>query len=71
MRHPVEEIHFENPILALCDEVAKLGKASTDAYNPGGWLILKDRLKNWVAEGVASVVNDFTIECLTCQENGH
>ena len=37
----------------------KLGKASRDAYNlnRGGWLILQDLLKNWVAEGVASEVN--------------
>jgi hypothetical protein len=34
------KIHFESPILALCDELAKLGKASQDAYNPGLWLIL-------------------------------
>jgi hypothetical protein len=25
----------------------------------GGWLILKDRLKNWVVECVASEVNEF------------
>ena len=24
----------------IFDELAKLGKASQDAYNPGGWLIL-------------------------------
>ena len=29
--------NFESPIFTLCDEVAKLGKAS---YNPGLWLIL-------------------------------
>ena len=34
------EIHFESPIFALWAELAKLGKASQDAYNPGGWLIL-------------------------------
>ena len=39
---------------------AKLGKASWDAYNPKGWLISLDLLKNWVAEGVPSKVNDFT-----------
>jgi hypothetical protein len=36
----IEKIHFEIPIFALCAELAKLGKASKDAYNPGGWLIL-------------------------------
>ena len=36
----IKKIHFESPILALCDELAKLGKASQDAYNPGLWLIL-------------------------------
>jgi hypothetical protein len=44
---------------SLC-ELAKLGKACQDAYNHGGWLILLDCLKNWVAECVASEVNDFT-----------
>ena len=34
------EFHFESQIFALCDELAKLGKASQDAYNLGGWLIL-------------------------------
>ena len=37
---PIFQIHFESPIFALCAELAKLGKASQDAYNPGGWLIL-------------------------------
>ena len=32
--------NFESPILALFDNAAKLGKASKDAYNRGGWLIL-------------------------------
>ena len=54
------KIDFESPFFALFDKLAKLDKASQDAYNPGGWLILYDRLKNWVAEGVASEVNDFT-----------
>ena len=39
----------------IFDQAANLGKASKDAYDPGLWLILK----NWVAEGVASDVNDF------------
>ena len=29
----VFDIHFECPIYALCDDVAKLGKASWDAYD--------------------------------------
>ena len=51
---------MKSSISALCDELAKLGKVSQDAYNPGLWLILYDLLTNWVAEGVASDVNDFT-----------
>ena len=35
-----------------------LGKAIWDTYNLGGWLILQALLKNWVAEGIASDVND-------------
>ena len=46
---------------ALCDELAKPGKASQDAFNPGLWLILLDILKNLVAEGIASYVNDFRL----------
>ena len=42
----------------IFDKAAKLGKASWDAYNWGGWLILKEILKNWVAQGVASGVNN-------------
>ena len=38
----------------IFDEAAKLGKATWNAYNLVGWLILK----NWVAEGVASKVDD-------------
>ena len=49
-------------ILALHDEAAKLCKASLDAYNRGGWLIFKDLLKNWVAEGVSFEVNDFNAD---------
>ena len=30
--------HFESPILEICDEVAKLGKASWDTYYWGGWM---------------------------------
>ena len=49
------EFHFESPILALRDKPAKLGKACRNIREHwGGWLILK----NWVAEGVASEVND-------------
>ena len=53
------KIHFESPISAVCDELAKLGRASQDAYNPELWLILYDLLKNWVAEGVTFDGNDF------------
>ena len=49
---------IESPIFRLFHKVAKLGKASWDAYNQGGWLISKDLLKNWIAEGVASELND-------------
>ena len=31
---------LSSPILALPDKAVKLGKASKDAYNWGGWLIL-------------------------------
>ena len=37
-------------------------KTSRDAYNPGLLLILQDLLKNWVAEGVASDIIDFTAD---------
>ena len=52
---------LKSPISALCDELAKLGKVSQDAYNPEVWLILYDPLKNWVAEDVPSNVNNFSI----------
>jgi hypothetical protein len=55
------KIYFESPIFSLCDELAKLGKASQDAYNPGGWLILNALLKNGVAECDSSEVNDFKL----------
>ena len=58
----MQKIHFESPIFALFDKVVKLGKASWDAYNQGGWLISSDHLKNWIAEGVASEVNDFMLD---------
>ena len=44
----------------ILEEAAKLGKATWDAYNLGGWLILEALLKNWVAKGVASKIHDFT-----------
>ena len=53
------KIHFESPIFTLCNKLAKLGKASRDAYNQEGWLISSDHLKNWIVEGVASEVNDY------------
>ena len=40
MKQALYEIVFESPIIALCDELAKLGKASQDTYNPGVWVIL-------------------------------
>ena len=49
-------------IFALCDMAAKLEKASWNGYNQGGWLISQDLLKNWIAEGVASDVNDLTFQ---------
>ena len=42
----------------FCTVLAKLGKASVDAYNQEGWLILKDLWKKWIAKGVTSEVND-------------
>ena len=54
------KIPFESSISALCYELAELGKAFQNPYNPELWLILYDLLKNWVAEGVTSNVNDFT-----------
>ena len=58
----VRKMDIQSQISALCDELAKLGKASQDTYNPGLWLILKDLLKNWVAKGVASDINDFNAQ---------
>ena len=52
-----QKIHFESPIFALRDKAAKVGKASRDAYNRGGWLNLLRIWKNWVAEGVAFKVS--------------
>ena len=43
----------------IFDEAAKLGKKTQVAYNLGGLLNLEALLKNWVAKGVASEVNDF------------
>jgi hypothetical protein len=47
--------HFETPLLALFEKIAKLGKVPGDTYNQGRWL-----LNEWVAEGVASDPHDFT-----------
>ena len=52
-----QKIHFTSPILALRDKAEKLGKASLDTFNQRGWL--KDLLKNWFVEDVASEINDF------------
>ena len=49
-------------IFALCAELAKLGKASQDAYIPGKWLILQAVLKNGVPKGVASDSHDTNLE---------
>ena len=43
---------------------AKLSKASKDAYNRGGWLILWDLLNEWVAKGVAFDPHDFTLDAV-------
>ena len=32
----MQKIHYESPILALCDLAAKLGTATRDTYNQGG-----------------------------------
>ena len=48
----------------IFDQAAKLGKASRDAYNPGLWLILFDLLKNWVAKGMASDINEFNLDTI-------
>ena len=60
------KLDFQSELCAMC-EAAKLGKASK-AYNRWGWLILrdllKDLLKNWVAEGVAFDSNDFKFPIL-------
>ena len=51
----------------IFDEVAKLGKSTQEAYNPRKWLILSALLKNWVAEDIASNVNDFILHGLPSQ----
>ena len=46
--------------MSVFDKAAKLGIASEDAYNQGGWLPNFVRLLNeWVAEGVTSDPHDF------------
>ena len=45
---------------ALLEGHPKLCKESKDANNLGGWLIMKDLLNEWVAEGVATDPHDFT-----------
>ena len=52
---------WKSNFLTFFEELAKLGKASQDAYNPGLWLILQDLFKNYVAEGVTFDVNDVKI----------
>ena len=41
--------------------LAKQGKASQDAYNQGGWLLFKDLLNDWFAEGVVPEVHDIAV----------
>ena len=57
-----DNINFSTTLLLklgqIFDEVAKLGKSTQDAHNPGKWLILLALLKNGVAEGVASDPHD-------------
>ena len=50
------ENSLESPILHF----AKLGKASWDAYNQGGWLISSGLSKIWIAKCVPYEVNDNT-----------
>ena len=52
----------------IFDQVAKLGKASRDAYNPGLWIILYALLKNGVAEGVAFDPHDTKSKELLCHK---
>ena len=49
-------------IFAYFDEAAKLCKASNDADNFGGLLILQDLLNERVAKGDASNPHDFNLE---------
>ena len=46
-------------MLALFERTVPLGKAPREAYDWRRWLILKDLLKKWVAQGVAYKVHDF------------
>ena len=52
--------------LALFNKTAKLGEASGDAHNQGGWLVLQYLLNKWVTEGaykgVASNPHDSTLD---------
>ena len=47
-------------IFAIREKMAKLGKASWDAYNQGGWLISSGLSKIWIAKCVPYEVNDNT-----------
>ena len=49
----------------IFDEVVKLSKSTQDTNNRGGWLILWAILKNGVAEGVTSMVNEFNQEMIS------
>ena len=51
------------------DETAKLGKASEDAYNWAGWVILYDLLNEWVAKGFFPTL--MTLFCsIGCNDEG-
>ena len=45
----------------IFSKAAKLCKVSQDAYNQGGWLILKDLLNDWFAKGVVPEVHDIAV----------
>ena len=64
--------NFKKSDFGNLQQGCNLGKASRDAYNGKGRLILLDLLKKWVAKGVTSEVYDFTsqerIECTKPKE---
>ena len=58
----IERWTLKNYIFANFDEARKLCKASNDAYDCEGWLILQDLLNERVAEGVTFDPYDFTFQ---------